>query len=64
MIETSVLFLAVPEAFLSHTTARSRSASILSMLLTVPYKSEENQIHPVLVLLGPGAPTGHTTGVT
>ena len=67
--KTSMLLLTVPEAVSSHTKARSRSAvqSInfeqdLSLAprcprgSLVPYKSEENQFHPVLALPGPGAP--------
>ena len=60
--QTSVLLIAVPEAVLSHTKARSRSdvQSILCVASRcprgslVPYKSEENQFHPVLASQGRG----------
>ena len=67
--KTSVLLLTVPEAVWFHTKARSRSAvqSISfeqNLCLAprcprgslVPYKRKENPFHPVLALLGPGAP--------
>ena len=56
----SGLLLTVPEAVLSDTKVRSRSA-VQSILFVappcprgslVPYKSEENQFHPVLALQG------------
>ena len=68
----SVLLLAVPEAVSSHTKMRSRSA-VQSIFCVgprcprgslVPYKSEENQFHPVLALLGTGAPMLLSTGPT
>ena len=67
--QTSVLLIAVPEAVLSHTKARSRSdvQSILCVASRcprgslVPYKSEENQFHPVLALLRPGAPMNQSS---
>ena len=99
--KTSVLLLTVPEAVLSHTKARSRSAvqsinfeqnlclaprcprgslvpynseeqiSFNSFCAPrcprgslVPYKCEENQFHPVLASLGPGAPMPFTTMMT
>ena len=57
--------LAVPYAVSSHTKARSRSANQFQLFTAprcprgslVPYKSEENQFHAVLALLGTGAPT-------
>ena len=60
----STLLLAVPEAVLSHTKTRSRSAVQPIFCVApcctrgslVPYKSDENQFHPVLALLGTGAP--------
>ena len=62
-----MLLLTVPEAVLSHTKTRSRSAvqSIFCVApwcprgRLVPYKSEENQFHPVLASLGTGAPMHH-----
>ena len=59
-----MLLLAVPEAVSSHKITRSRSA-VQSILYVaprcprgslVPYKSEKNQFHPVLALLGTDAP--------
>ena len=56
----SLLLLAIPKAVLSHTKARSRSP-VQSILCDatrcprgslVPYKSKENQFHPVLALQG------------
>ena len=59
-----MLLLAVPEAVSSHTKTRSRSAVQSIFCVTprcsrgklVPYKSEKNQLHLVLALLGTGAP--------
>ena len=58
-----MLLLAVPEAVSSHTKTRSRSAVQSTFCVAprcpkgslVPYKSEANQFHPVLALLGTGA---------
>ena len=65
----SVCLLAVQEADSSHTKARTRSpvqsincvAPRCPRGSLVPYKSEENQFHPVLALLGPGAPMAPAT---
>ena len=71
-ISLPMLLLAVPEAILSHTKTRSRSA-VQSIFCAaprcpggslVPYKSEENQFHPVLAFLGTGAPMLLSTGPT
>ena len=59
-----MLLLAVLEAVSSHTKTRSRSAVQSIFCITpccprgnlVPYKSEENQFHPVLASLGTGTP--------
>ena len=60
--KTSLVLLTVPEAVLSHTNSEER-ISFNSFYAPccprgglVPYKSEENEFHPVLVLLGPGVP--------
>ena len=63
-----MLLFAVPETVFSHTKTRSKSAvqSIFCVAprcprgSLVPYKSEENQFHSVLALLGTGAPMGET----
>ena len=60
-----MLLLAVPEAALSHTKTRNKSAvqSIFCVAppcpsrgSLIPYKSKENQFHPALASLGRGAP--------
>ena len=59
-----ILLLTLLEAVLSHTKTRSRSAVQSTFCVAphcptgslVPYKSEKNQFHPVLALLGTGAP--------
>jgi hypothetical protein len=56
--------LAVPEAVLSHIESRSRWDGQIKFSTAprcprgslVPYQNEENQFHPVLALLGTGAP--------
>ena len=64
-----ILLLTVSEAVLFHTKMRSRSA-VQSLFCVAPcclrgslvsYKSQENQFHPVLALLGTGAPMAVST---